>query len=281
MNIVGVDTALPAFVGRVGDHVHWKLKRSGPIGLLYHSICLYYDNGGGACYVVSVGVFQKEVRASDLITGLESLADQVGPTMLVVPDLSFLPIATSPDGTPRVAGFSDVVNAMLQQCGKTQDRVALLDVVHARNIDRSSLADLPGAIEQFNEDVGSDFLSYGIAYVPYLDATVVQAADIDVGRINPNPVVDVPGPVELCAAAARKLNRLPASAAMAGVMTAIDNVRGVWNAPANIGLNAVDGPAFSIGDEIFADLNTPRWKGHQCHPRLDGPRSYRLGCAHP
>jgi phage tail sheath protein FI len=45
--------------------------------------------------------------------------------------------------------------------------------------------------------------------------------------------------------------------AMAGVMTVIDNTRGVWNAPANIALNQVDGPALRINDEMQADLNKP------------------------
>ncbi len=73
------------------------------------------------------GLYRNEVHASDLMTGLESVSGQVDPTILVVPDLSLLPIATLRDGTPRVAGFRDVVDAMLAQCGKTQDRVALLD----------------------------------------------------------------------------------------------------------------------------------------------------------
>jgi Bacteriophage tail sheath protein len=44
---------------------------------------------------------------------------------------------------------------------------------------------------------------------------------------------------------------------MAGVMAATDNTRGVWKAPANIALNAVEGPAFEINDETQAELNQP------------------------
>jgi phage tail sheath protein FI len=62
---------------------------------------------------------------------------------------------------------------------------------------------------------------------------------------------------QLYGSAAKRLNRLPASAAMAGVMTFTDNARGVWTAPANIALASVDGPALTISDDEQADLNTP------------------------
>jgi hypothetical protein len=57
--------------------------------------------------------------------------------------------------------------------------------------------------------------------------------------------------------AARQLNLLPASVAMAGVVAVIDNTRGVWNAPANTALNAVDGPTLRINDETQAELSKP------------------------
>ena len=41
-------------------------------------------------------------------------------------------------------------------------------------------------------------------------------------------------------------NLLPAAPAMAGVYTMVDNSRGVWKAPANVGLNSVIAPAVSI-----------------------------------
>jgi phage tail sheath protein FI len=112
-----VDGAADDFDVRSGDHF-WKLKPSGPIGLLYHSLCLFYDNGGGACYVVSVGLYENEVRGSDLITGLESLGGQVGPAMLVVRDLSCLPIAIASDGQRTVARDRPVAAATC--CGASR-----------------------------------------------------------------------------------------------------------------------------------------------------------------
>ena len=53
------------------------------------------------------------------------------------------------------------------------------------------------------------------------------------------------------------LNRLPPSAAMAGIYTMVDNTRGVWKAPANVSVNYVNKPAIPITDEDQQDLNMP------------------------
>ena len=231
-SVVGVDTAVPAFVGytekadiqgrsvtlapvrvnslREFDDVFGgesrpprtkftfdkdaprDLEKLQPEGLrlLNYSVGLFYANGGGPCFVVSVGTYEEEVSSAKLKEGIEALQDQVGPTMLVVPDLSLLPITKAADGTPRVDGFKDVAKAMLDQCAKKQDRVALLDVVHARDIDRTSLADLPGAIRNFREDVEHECRNYGVAYFPYLNRSIVQAADLDFRWFDHNGIVD-------------------------------------------------------------------------------------------
>ena len=58
-----------------------------------------------------------------------------------------------------------------------------------------------------------------------------------------------------------QLNLLPPSAAMAGIYTKVDNSRGVWKAPANVSLSAVDSPAVNITHDEQEDLNvTPMGK---------------------
>jgi Bacteriophage tail sheath protein len=320
-----------------------KLKRTGPVGLLYQSLTLFYANGGSRCYIVSVGPYGEEIDWKKLVEGVQALEDQAGPTMLLVPDLSLL--AAGADNQWAVPGFRDVAVAMLNQCQKKQDRVALFDVVHTRNITRTSPTlsqDLAGAIEEFRKDVDHEFRSYGIAYFPHLNTSLVRAADLDftwfegaglqdfvlneARKLFPKPedetvaaaiaavkrdfteqksesdalvkkalddlketnqaaaqklgflyysfydaapdstrdkirdqnlVNAFPGVKHLYSAAARLLNRLPASAAMAGVMTFTDTARGVWNAPANIALTGVEAPALTINDDVQGDLNKP------------------------
>ena len=313
-----------------------KLTPTGQVGLLYRSLSLFYVNGGGRCYVVSVGTYGAEVDSKKLKEGVDALQDQAGPTMLLVPDLSLL---AAPSSLPAVDGFKDVAVAMLDQCQKKQDRVALLDVVHALGISHTSTSQaLEQAIEQFRADVDHEFRNYGIAYFPHLNTSLVRANDLDYTwfepaglqdfvlnealKLFPNPQDDAvksavlavkkdfaennaegsktvdtalqdvkktnepaaqklgflyhsfyqpvevktrdqnltnafPALRQLYGSAAQKLNRLPASAAIAGVMTFTDSARGVWNAPANMALVSVDAPSLTISDDVLGDLNKP------------------------
>lgn len=54
-----------------------------------------------------------------------------------------------------------------------------------------------------------------------------------------------------------KLNLMPASAAMAGIYTTVDNNEGVWVAPANVGVQGVIAPAVTIDNQSQEDLNVP------------------------
>lgn len=53
----------------------------------------------------------------------------------------------------------------------------------------------------------------------------------------------------------RTMCLLPAGGAVAGVYAAVDRMRGVWKAPANVSLADVVGPAVKINDQSQADLN--------------------------
>ena len=165
-----------------------KLTPTGQVGLLYRSLSLFYVNGGGRCYVVSVGTYGAEVDSKKLKEGVDALQDQAGPTMLLVPDLSLL---AAPSSLPAVNGFKDVAVAMLDQCQKQQDRVALLDVVHALGISRTSTSQaLEQAIEQFRADVDHEFRNYGIAYFPHLNTSLVRANDLDYTWFEPAGLQD-------------------------------------------------------------------------------------------
>lgn len=72
-------------------------------------------------------------------------------------------------------------------------------------------------------------------------------------RLHQSLLVMSPAYNRLLACMAAKLNRLPPSAAMAGVYTRAD----VWTAPANVSLDAVISPAVSISHGEQEDLNVP------------------------
>jgi len=118
---------------------------------LYDSMRLFYDNGGGDCYIVSVGAFKSAapfIDSSELVAGVEAVAAFDEPTILLAPDAAAL---TSADA------LAAVQQKMLAQCGKLGDRVAVLD---------TQLADPLGA--GFRDKIGINSLKYGAAYTPWL-----------------------------------------------------------------------------------------------------------------
>jgi uncharacterized protein len=158
---------------------------------LYNSLRLFYANGGGNAYIVSVGHYrtadgtQNTVEKQPLLDGLTAIAEQTGPTMLVVPDAVLLP--PTAEASPWIsADFAEVASAMLKQSVGLQDRVAILDVYGSQYVNTSDYpeADLTTVITQFRTDVGEIGLSYGMAYFPFLDTTVVPASDVTFASID-------------------------------------------------------------------------------------------------
>lgn len=153
---------------------------------LYNSLRLFYLNGGGTCFIVSVGDYTNQgaspngvdVELAKLEKGLTAIGEVVGPTMLVIPDAMLLAAR---------ADFSTLARKMLKQCGELQDRVSILDVYGTLTLQQGSPTfqqDLDTLISHFREDVGSEFLNYGMAYFPFLNTTVVQPGEIDYTNFN-------------------------------------------------------------------------------------------------
>lgn len=161
---------------------------------LYYSLRLFFDNGGGTCFIVSVGDYDAGVAGEKLVKGLAAIREQVGPTMLVVPDAVLLPpnaaVQLPESGSvPTSTAFATVVQEMLRQSLELQDRVAILDVYGTESLtqqDVNASTELDELIQQFHVDVGSVGLSYGMAYFPFLNTSVVGPADINYTNFNPD-----------------------------------------------------------------------------------------------
>jgi hypothetical protein len=68
---------------------------------------------------------------------------------------------------------------------------------------------------------------------------------------------NIPGLGDMFHHAAESLNTLSPSGAMAGVFTTTDSTRGVWNAPANVGIAGLIAPTYEINSDQQEDLNVP------------------------
>jgi phage tail sheath protein FI len=131
--------------------------------LLYYSLRIYFDNGGGPCYIVSVGSYTSTPRAtSDFQPALDALTRETEPTMLVAPDAVYL---TDPTKLPPL---------FLAHCDTMQSRVSIFDVPGGDKKRGQAAAD---QIETFRTSVGTDFLNYGAAYYPWLNTQIVDSVD--------------------------------------------------------------------------------------------------------
>ena len=90
---------------------------------LHESMRLFYANGGGICYVVSVGNYTDAISNTALETGISMLEPIDEVTMIVVPDAVSL----------EIKDLASVQNAALAQCLELKDRVAILDVKDTGN----------------------------------------------------------------------------------------------------------------------------------------------------
>ncbi|HWZ03326.1 MAG TPA: phage tail sheath C-terminal domain-containing protein [Mucilaginibacter sp.] len=258
---------------------------------LYNSLQLFYQNGGGKCYIVSVGTYSAPngISYPDLKAGLDKVANEIEPTLIVIPDGLLL----------DEGNYSTLMANMLKACSDAQSRFALFDLQGGDTfVDALTLA-ADDLIGNFRNDVGENYLNYGAAYFPWLQTTIVQKTDVNFSYFDTTlvtaltaadqggspAVAGVYGKVggllkggatpadpqdilkannsllavsanynTIIKAVTKFLNVLPAAPAMAGVYTAVDNNRGVWKAPANVSLTAVTNPLYNFTDDEQGEI---------------------------
>jgi len=123
--------------------------------VLYDSVRLFYDNGGGACFIISVGTFDETEATlfadnTRFTTGLSTLEKYDEPTLILFPDAVALAIDQ----------LSVLQQAALLQCKTLGDRFAIMDIKLS-----DSLSD---EMDDFRNNIGMNNLNYGAAYHPYL-----------------------------------------------------------------------------------------------------------------
>jgi len=92
---------------------------------LYDSLHQYFDNGGGECYIVSVGDYSGTVDATAISGGMDELKKYDEPTLIVFPDAVEMLIGPLPDFDK----MSDLQKKALSLCATMQDRFAVLDMM--------------------------------------------------------------------------------------------------------------------------------------------------------
>jgi len=131
--------------------------------LMHASMKLFFNNGGGYCYIVSVGDYSATPSADDFIPGIDTLLTEQEPTMIVTPDAVLLATIDEHIKVPQAA---------LAQCGKLENRITLIDI-----FDGDTAANDP--IAMFRNKIGTNHLSYGVAYYPWLNTSVLDQSAVN------------------------------------------------------------------------------------------------------
>ncbi len=238
--------------------------------LLYYSLKMFFENGGGQCYIISVGIYQATPAidlagdaSTDLPTmyglqdGLNVLALEDEPTLIVVPESVRL----------TTAEYQTLAQAILTQCNTLGDRFAIFDIYNGDT-------DIDPAAQLANRGYfGNNFLKYGSSYYPFLKTTMnfylrADETNIDVSY-NAAPAADL-GTFETTNTALYNFVKttlkdhfvvLPPSGAVAGVYAATDSNRGVWKSPANVSLAGVIEPVVKLDNAKQDGLNVDATSG--------------------
>lgn len=261
---------------------------------MFRSLKLFFSNGGGHCYIVSVDTYKGkpngvEIKKEKLLRGLETLSKEQEPTIIVVPDA----VQLSADDC------YEVYSHVLKHCGMMRNRVAIFDIHNGGGARKEGLEG--DVIDVFRNKTGKEYLSYGVAYYPWLHTSVFSKEqftfenldesielldmipetsakkliqDFITGQsVNKEEVIfedesmdyksylhqgllqTSPTYTDVLNKITEIENLLPPSAAMAGVFTTVDNTRGVWKSPANISLSSVVKPSYNISQKENESLN--------------------------
>jgi Bacteriophage tail sheath protein len=159
-------------MGASGEET-WDLVQQGNAYALYGAMRLFFQNGGGACYIVSIGSYADDIDAEAMLKGIQTLVKETEPTILVIPETTRLTRANA----------VKVQQSMLMHCGaQMKNRFAVLDVF-AGHLDRQDPKGDP--IATFRDDIGINNLDYGAAYYPWVKSSIFQARNFTYENVTP------------------------------------------------------------------------------------------------
>lgn len=125
--------------------------------LMYDSLRMFFNNGGGDCYVVSIGDYNDAPNKQHFTKGIDSVKKFDEPTLFVFPDA----VKLSPTDLGTIQGHA------LAQCARLKDRFVICDVKDVNGLDGTN----PDP-DVFRQEIGSKNLKYGAAYYPFLKANL-------------------------------------------------------------------------------------------------------------
>lgn len=236
--------------------------------LMHYSLQLYFANGGGPCWITSVGDYSgNTIVPHELKEGLKKVARKSEVTLLLFPDAINLSSAFD---------YYDVHTTAIAQAVRLKDRFVVMDVYHDAANGSNWKLDIDGAggsggLRNYLSGTAHE-LRYAAAYFPGIftgiDFNYKTPGDDASYKEN---LIKIKGADATNLATLKQKNNteymqamnavsdiqmlLPASPAIAGIYVKVDKERGVWKAPANINIAGAIAPEYVLNDVEQQNLN--------------------------
>lgn len=244
--------------------------------LMHYSMQMFFANGGGPCWITSIGDYASTgglIVPQDLKDGLAEVAKINEVTLLLFPDAINLSTATD---------YYDVYSTAIAQAVKLQDRFVVMDVYHdIANLDvwEFDINGVGGSGGLRNIISGTtDDLKYAAAYFPQIYTGVDFNFKMPGDQTTDNDAsILITGTASATLADLKQVNNaqyfqaknaitniqmlLPASPAIVGIYAKVDNSRGVWKAPANVNIENAIQPQYLVTNEEQQNLNVDTLAG--------------------
>jgi phage tail sheath protein FI len=229
---------------------------------MYYSLQLFFINGGGPCYIVSVGDYSGGgvIDQATLQGGLDEIEKVNEVTLLLFPDGLNMSSA---------GNYYALYKEAMDQCAELKDRFAVLDVWMAPD----TTVDNIQVLRDF--DFGTiDIVKYAAVYYPriytrldyqYDDENAVTIIGVGDGSLS-GTLTELKAKNNayyfMAKGAVSDIEMLmPASGAVVGKYAEVDNTRGVWKAPANVGIDFAIRPEILVTHKQQEGLNVDTLAG--------------------
>ncbi len=230
--------------------------------LMYYSLQMFFTNGGGPCYIVSVGNYDGGgvIDQTALQKGLDEVAKINEVTLILFPDGLNMSSA---------GNYYALHKEALDQAADLKDRFVVMDVW----MDADTTVDNIQVLRDF--DFGNiDTAKYGAVYYPriftrldyvYDNEDSVEIVGVGDGSLS-GTLTELKGKNNafyfMAKGAVNDIEMiLPASSAVVGKYAEVDNSRGVWKAPANIGIDMAIRPEKIVTHKQQENLNVDTQSG--------------------
>lgn len=218
---------------------------------LYYSLELFFANGGGACFIVSAGnLLSNSISAAELSAALTRALEVNEVSLVLIPEAMNLPSAND---------YYALCNQLISECSRRGDRFALLDVYRSSQnwvddiaLFRTSLTGLPAELRN------------AAAYFPRILTRIKFNYEEDGVKVSGVPGVNDLAALKVTDAALYAQAKsaieslsvlLPATPAIAGIFRDVDEVYGVWKAPANRNIHLAVAPELQLNSREQEGLN--------------------------